>query len=94
MILGLSRNALAYCSAAEIIVQLTLTKENIPKILNIAGDKALTKYQLGLMIAADIRVPSSLVRPITQEEAQKFFLEQRASAILLDNSLLKRNINP
>lgn len=89
MVEGLARNAITYKKAAESTVKLALEREDIPQILNIAGDKLLTKYDLGLCIAADCCVTSDLVKPINESEGQKFFAERRASVISIDNSLLK-----
>ena len=93
MITGLSRNAITYKKAAKIIVKLVLEREDIPQIMNIAGDKLLTKYELGLRIAADAGAAPELIKPISKTEGQKFFAEKRASVIALDNALLNSNLS-
>ena len=90
MIYGLSRNALTYKQAAQMIVKLATDCKNIPQILNVAGDKLITKYDLGLRIAADAGAAPALVKPISEVEGQKFFAEKRAGAIRMENSLLKK----
>lgn len=92
MIEGLARNALTYEQAAQIIVNLATGCKNIPQILNIAGDNLLTKYNLGLRIAADAGAAPELIKPISKIEGQKFFAEKRASVIVLDNALLNSNL--
>lgn len=92
MIDGLARNALTYEQAAQIIVKLATGCKNIPQILNIAGDNLLTKYNLGLRIAADAGAAPELIKPISEAEGQMFFAEKRAGIIALDNSLLNSNL--
>lgn len=93
MIQGLARNALPYEKAAQTVVKLAFACAQIPQILNICGDALLTKYDLGLRIAAAAGASRELVKPITEAEGQKFFAEKRASSIALDNGLLKQTIN-
>lgn len=88
MITGLARNALTYEKAAHIIVRLATDCKNMPQILNIAGDKLLTKFDLGLRIAADAGAAPELIKPISEAEGQKFFAEKRANTISLDISKL------
>ena len=88
MIEGLARNALTYEQAAQIIVKLATGCKIIPQILNIAGDKLLTKYELGLRIAADAGAAPELIKPISEAEGKKFFAEKRANIISLDISKL------
>ena len=92
MIDGLARNALTYEKAAHIIVRLATDCKNMPQILNIAGDKLLTKFDLGLRIAADAGASRELIKPISEAEGQKFFADKRASVIALDNALLNSNL--
>ena len=92
MIDGLARNAITYQKAAENIVKLALEREDIPQIMNIAGDKLLTKFDLGLRIAADAGASRELIKPISEAEGQKFFADKRASVIALDNALLNSNL--
>lgn len=93
MIDGLARNAITYKKAAEIIVKLVLEREDFPQTMNIAGDKILTKYELGLRIAADVGAAPELIKPISEAEGQKFFTDKRASVIALDNALLNSNLS-
>ena len=84
---GFFRSALDYKTVADIMVELSL-KTELPDILNVAGDKSLSKYQLGLLLSEKLGCDASILVP-----AEKWgdFKEGalRADSTLLDNSLLK-----
>ncbi len=87
MTTGFLRSALDYASVADIILKLS-EKENLPDIINVSGDDALSKYQLGLMLAEKLGADKELIVPAENWGA---FREgaARAQSTLLDNSLLK-----
>ena len=89
MIEGLSRNALHYKEASEIILKLVSQSKIIPSIVNISGDKQLNKYQLGLLIADISSANPAQIKKINIQEAEGFFEDKRADSILLDNTLMK-----
>lgn len=83
------RSAISYPQASEVTVKYLLsdTKENI---LNICGDTAVSKYDIGLKIAEKSGVAPSLVVPCTAEELG-IFSERRAEKILMSNALMKKS---
>jgi len=66
--------------------------EDMPKILNIAGDEVLTKYEIGLRIAEKYGCDSSLIVPISLNNDTKIFKEKRADCTIMDNSLVKKTL--
>ncbi|MBR2589638.1 MAG: sugar nucleotide-binding protein [Clostridia bacterium] len=88
MIDGLARCALTYSEAAHIIMRLVTEKKELPPVLNICGDSLITKYELGLRIAAAAGASPAQVVKISKEEGNKFFQDKRADVIALDSALL------
>jgi len=82
------RSALDYATAARLMVSVDLCGKDVPKVLNISGDKALSKYDIGLMIAQKTGADSSLVIPGSSAQ-QGAFEARRANTILMDNSRVK-----
>lgn len=62
----------------------------MPKIINIAGDEVMTKYEIGLRIARKYNCSEDLIVPISVTGDNKIFIEKRADITLMDNSLLKQ----
>lgn len=85
---GLRRSALDYKAAADILVKLINT-ENRPSVINVCGDRGMTKYDVGMMIAQNCKLPGDNIIKVPEAEIQKIFFEKRASSTLMDNSLLK-----
>ena len=84
------RSALSFNTAAGIVVELIESgRQDIPQILNICGDDALSKYDIGLMIAEKLQVPSELIRPISILDNSGVFEAKRASSTLMSNKRLK-----
>ena len=91
MIDGMVRSVLGYSQTAKLLYELSLLpKEKLPSVINIAGDEHLTKYEIGLKLAAKIGARQSLVKKISEEEGRKFFRDARASSAAMDNTLLKQ----
>lgn len=88
MIDGMYRSVLRYSEAAEILVKLS-EKDNLPQIINVCGSKALSKYDVGCLIAQEIGAEANLVKKISEAEGSKFFKDKRASVSVMDNGLLK-----
>ena len=87
---GRYRSALSFNAAASIVVELIESgRQDIPQILNICGDDALSKYDIGLMIAEKLQVPSELIRPISILDNSGVFEAKRASSTLMSNKRLK-----
>jgi dTDP-4-dehydrorhamnose reductase len=84
------RSTLSFRQAAELTLKLTeLKQENVPQILNVAADAALSKYDVGLKIAKKYGLDPKLVVPITIQKAQGIFEAPRATTTLIDNKKLK-----
>lgn len=89
MIDGMIRSVLSYKDAAELIFSLACSDEKLPSVINICGDKAYSKYDVGIILAKKIGADLSLVKKLSEKEGEKFFKDKRASDATMDNSLLK-----
>lgn len=88
------RSAVSFDTAAELTVRLMETyREEYPKVLNICGDDALSKYDIGLMIADKLGVSRELIRGISVDSSSGIFEAKRASSTLMDNALLKKTLS-
>ncbi len=92
MIDGMRRNTLSYKKAASLALSLMNCDKPLPEIINVAGDRAYTKYETGLAIAKKIGADPGLVKPISFEEGQKFFKDKRADNSVMSNALLKETL--
>lgn len=94
MIDGMVRSVLGYRQTARLLYELSLLpREELPPVINIAGDEHLTKYEIGLRLASKIGARQSLIKKISEEEGRKFFKDARASSSAMDNTLLKKLLN-
>ena len=84
------RSALDFKSAAGYIIDLMEHKGPVPQILNVCGDDALSKYDIGLMIAEKLGVDKNLIVPISIKGEQNIFVAARACSTLMDNVRLKQ----
>lgn len=85
------RSVLDFQQAASFIVQLMLKNDyEIPKIINIAGDEVLSKYDIGIRIANKLNVDTSLVIPISADSGSHIFQAPRAKSAIMDNNILKK----
>ena len=90
MIDGMVRSVLSYRQTADLLLRLAhLPADALPDVLNVCGDEGLTKYQMGLRLAAHCGCDPALIKKITAEEGKKFFKDARASAAAMDNARLK-----
>lgn len=87
------RTAINFKQTAQYLVELIerFGNEHIG-IVNLAGDEALSKYDVALRIAARHGLNSDLIRPVSFAE-NGFFAEKRAKNILMKNSKLKKLLN-
>jgi dTDP-4-dehydrorhamnose reductase len=87
------RTALDLKQTAEYLVRLIerFGNEKVG-IVNFAGDEALSKYDIGLRIAAKLGLDPALIRPVSLAESG-FFAEKRAKSILMKNAKLKKLLN-
>ncbi|MBR1739458.1 MAG: sugar nucleotide-binding protein [Ruminococcus sp.] len=85
------RSSLTFDRAAGLMIDLCELDEQPAAVMNVCGDRGLSKYDVGLLIADKIGADRGLVRPIKMAE-DKEFSKGRALSTLMDNSLLKRTL--
>ena len=82
------RSALTYERTAELIFNLFFVKSALPGIINLASDELTSKYDIGLKIAMEEGLDSSLIIPETSDSASIPF-NNRVKNGGMSNSLLK-----
>ncbi len=82
------RSSLGFDRAAELLVDL-IEIDDTHQIVNVCGDKALSKYDIGLMIAKRENLTPNLIRPVSATESDTWNKVARAPSTIMDNSLLK-----
>lgn len=82
------RSTISFKQAADYLVDLIEMGDKHP-IVNISSDKALSKYEVGLIIANKLGLDESLVRPVKVEDSEGIFVAKRASSTIMNNKLLK-----
>ena len=82
------RSTISFRQAADYLVDLIEMGDKHP-VVNISSDKALSKYDVGIIIADKLGVDKSLVRAIKVEDSEGIFVAKRASSTIMDNKLLK-----
>ncbi|MBR5826304.1 MAG: NAD-dependent epimerase/dehydratase family protein [Clostridia bacterium] len=92
LIEGMERSVVSFAQAAEYMYALSLLEET-PQIINVCADEALSKYEIGRIIAEKAGVPAENIKRISEEEGKAFFKEVRASYVAMDNTLLKDLLN-
>ncbi len=85
------RSSLSFENAGRILVDL-FERGNIPSVVNVCGDEALSKYDVGRMIAKREGLNPGLILPISTEKSQENFRVKRAKNTLMDNVLLKETL--
>lgn len=63
------------------------------KILNIAGDDVLSKYEVALLMAKKYGLDKTLIKPISVKQNNAIFKAKRANSAVLDNSKIKNILN-
>lgn len=87
------RSSLHFRTAAALLVKLMEMKDReVPPVLNVCGDRDLTKYEIGLAIARKLDVPESMIKPIRIFGNNEVFQTKRAVSTVMDNTLLKELI--
>lgn len=86
------RSSLSFENAARLMIAL-IEKGNRHSIVNVCGDKDLSKYDVGVMIAEREGLDPKLIIPITMDKKMEGFETKRATSTLMDNSLLKDILN-
>ena len=88
------RSMIDFDTAAKIVISLVENREaHKYKIVNISGDEALSKYDLGVRICHANGLDPSKIIPISMDGDNKIFTAKRAKSTLLDNSLVKEILN-
>ena len=88
------RSMIDFDTAAGIVVRLVETPSaHNSKIVNISGDEALSKYELGVRICRSNGLDPQKIVPISMDADNKIFTAKRAKATLLDNTLVKQILN-
>lgn len=83
------RSSLSFENAARLTVAL-MEKGNSHSVVNVCGDKDLSKYDVGLMIAEREGFDKEKIVPVRMGEITvEGFVTKRATSTLMDNSLLK-----
>ena len=85
------RTMIDFDTASQILIKLAEDQgaHKYP-IVNIAGDEALSKYELGRRIVRKYGLDESKIVPISMDSDNKIFTAQRTKETLLDNSLVKQ----
>lgn len=85
------RSSLSFDTAAQLTLDLMEKSHgDVPQIVNVCGDEALSKYDVGLRIAERLGTDKALVKPILIQESSGIFSAKRATSTLMDNTLLKK----
>lgn len=85
------KNALDFDTAAGVIVDCCERHEQMmPPVMNVCGDEALSKYEIGKRIAKANGCEENLIVPMNMQESNTVFQEKRAGSTLMDNTLLKQ----
>ena len=82
------RSSLSFENAAALLIRLT-EKDGVPSVVNVCGDKDLSKYDVGLLIADREGLDRRLIVPVSVRQSQGIFATGRANSTLMDNALLK-----
>ena len=84
------KTALDFATAVQTLIALMEKyTEEMPKVLDIAGDEVLSKYDIGIKIADKYGCSRDLIVPISMQNDTKIFTEKRANCTLLDNTAVK-----
>lgn len=86
------RSSLSFENAARLMITL-IEKGNRHSIVNVCGDKDLSKFDVGKIIAEKEGLNPDLIVPITMDKKMEGFETKRATSTLMDNSLLKEILN-
>lgn len=85
------RSIIDFDTAAVAILDLMESREaRTCPVVHIAGDEALSKYDMALRIAEEYHLDTSMIIPVSMDEDMEIWKEKRPKKILLDNSLAKK----
>lgn len=83
------RSSLGFDRAAELLVAL-MESDDRHQVVNVCGDRDLSKYDVGVLIAEKEQLDPELIVPVSAEASKEWNMTKRASSTLMDNSLLKQ----
>lgn len=84
------RSAISFDTGASILIELIENgHRGVPKLLNICGDDAVSKYEIGIRIAEKLGVDKRLVIPVSVTKDRRIFATARAQSTLMDNAKVK-----
>ena len=89
LVTGAVRSTLDYGTVADIITELSVI-QNIPDVLNIAGEDPLSKYELGVLYAGAVGADTSLIIPVRTFGAPPAEDARRADSTVMLNEKLKK----
>ncbi len=88
------RSTLSFDQCAFYLVSLIERFGSCPeKIVNIAGDDVMSKYDAALALAEKYRLDSSPIQPVSVKQNTGIFKARRAASCTLDNHKLKQLLN-
>lgn len=88
LVTGAVRSTLDYGTVAEIITELSMMN-NVPDVLNIAGDDPLSKYELGVVYAKSVGADTSLIVPVESFGTPPVEEARRADSTVMSNEKIK-----
>ncbi len=84
------RSTLSFNQCAKFLVEIIEKFGSCDeKVLNIASDKPLSKYEVVLKMCEDFNLDKSFVKPISIKNCEGIFKAKRAKTAILDNTKLK-----
>ena len=85
------RNCLSFASVAQYTIEL-IEKYKSKKIgiVNLCSDKAISRYELALIIARKLSFDENLVKPINSASQNQIFISKRANKTIMNNDKLKK----
>lgn len=84
------RSTLDFETAAALTIRLIENHRNsLSPLLNVSGDEALSKYDIGIKIAKGLGLPDDLIIPVSVYNDKKIYRAKRAACTLMDNAVLK-----
>lgn len=88
------RSTLSFNQCAYYLVSLIEKFGACPeKIVNIAGDDVMSKYDAAIALADKYNLDKNLIKPISVNSLNRIFKAKRAASSVLDNSKLKSLLN-
>jgi len=88
------RSTLSFDQCAFYLISLIEKFGSCPeKVVNIAGDEVMSKYDAAIALADEYKLNKSLIKPISIEKNTNIFKAKRATSSVLNNQKLKQLLN-